>query len=718
MLRFGPFEVDFTTSEMRKHGTRVRIQEQPLRILQMLVAGRGEMVTREELRERLWPSGTFVDFEGSLNAAVGKLRQSLNDSADRPLYIETVARKGYRFIAPVTESSPAPLLAAEVDKPLSPPVSPPARSSGFDRSPWMVAGALGATLLVLLLAARIARRADPERRVVLLDLDVGNAVSQPAISPDGMTLAFIAGGRLAVRRLDHSKITPLSGTDGASSPFFSPDGKWVGYFASHQLRKVAAGGGESVTLCAAPLDRGGTWTEDGQIIAALSTSGELSSVPASGGAPRPFSDLKPEPPEVTNHRMPAALPDGKGVLFISGTGHSTGALRVLKPGGGPAKTLVASSSTGRYLPSGYLVFSRGGTIFAAPMDLNRLDLTGTASPVIQGVSNDFFRGADFDVSASGTLVYRAKPAAENRAVTWLDSSGAGIKVFESTGEYASPRLSRDGKRLALTSGSEVWIYDLDREAMARLTFVSEGGCCPVWSPEGDYVAFESSGSLAWAKWDGSGIVERLPAVPGTSAVPFSFSPDGKWLAFHRNVGQTGYDLWAAPVDRSGGALRLGTPRLLLKQPGVQSAPAISPDGRWLAYGSDDETGRLEVYVIPFTPQGPPAEGKWQLTTDGGRGPRWSDNGSEIFFRAPDETLMVARVTVKGDSFQSSKSRVWSTKRLANVGPYPNFDVAHDGKRIVAILDAGETKPDETHLRVLLNMDAELRRQRANSRKSP
>ena len=252
--------------------------------------------------------------------------------------------------------------------------------------------------------------------------------------------------------------------------------------------------------------------------------------------------------------------------------------------------------------------------------------------------------------------------------------------------------------------------------MTRLTFGAEGHCCPVWSPDGDYVAVASRTAVNWARWDGSGRVERLPGPPGTSAVPFSFSPDGKWLAFHRNERQTGYDLWAAPVDRTSGALRLGTPEPLLKQTGLQSAPAISPDGRWLAYGSDDETGRMEVYVIPFSPKDPSQEGKWQVSTDGGRGPKWSHNGSEIFFRSPDEHLMTAAVTVKGNSFQPDKPRIWCTTRLADVGPQPNFDVALDGKRIIAVLDAGEAKPDETHLRVLLNADAELRRKLGDRRK--
>src|SRR4051794_8786557 len=234
MMRFGPFEVNFTTSELRKSGTRVRIQEQPLRILETLLARRGQLVTREELRERLWPSGTFVDFDGSLNAAVGKLRQSLGDSAERPRYVETVARKGYRFIASVTDSEPPLILTplalppAEVDQRPAQQITPSTQADGFHRSRWAGLGAVASLCLVLVWLARITPRSDAASRVVLLDLDVGSEVSQPVISPDGLSMAFIAGGRLAVRQLDRPKITPLPGTEGASWPFFSPDGKWVG----------------------------------------------------------------------------------------------------------------------------------------------------------------------------------------------------------------------------------------------------------------------------------------------------------------------------------------------------------------------------------------------------------------------------------------------------------------------------------------------------------
>ena len=252
MVRFGPYEVDFSIAEVRKSGVRIRVQDQQLRVLQALVDRPGELITRDELRQRLWPENTFVDFDRSLNVAVAKLRQSLNDSADRPLYIETIARKGYRFLAPVTKSEPEPSPSEEPQN--APSQLQPARI-GLPRLAWASASAI--ICISLAWAIWPAERAAPARRIVALDLDVGTEVAQPAISPDGDTLVFAESEpcRLAVRKLEQTRITPLAGTEGASSPFFSPDGRWVGYFAAHQLRKVPVDGG-NLSFCVRLLSTG------------------------------------------------------------------------------------------------------------------------------------------------------------------------------------------------------------------------------------------------------------------------------------------------------------------------------------------------------------------------------------------------------------------------------------------------------------------------------
>jgi hypothetical protein len=207
-------------------------------------------------------------------------------------------------------------------------------------------------------------------------------------------------------------------------------------------------------------------------------------------------------------------------------------------------------------------------------------------------------------------------------------------------------------------------------------------------------------------------VVGVPAASNTSAVPFSFSSDGRWLAFHRNEPETGYDLWAVPVEWTRRGPRVGEPRSLLRQAGLQTAPMISPDNRWLAYGSAAETGRMEIYVTPFSPEAPRPERKWQVSIDGGRGAQWSSDGGMIFFRSVDDRLMTATVTTQGDSFRSGKPAVWFSQRLADAGPLPNFDVARDGKRVIALIDAQRPERETTHLRVLFNADEELRRRDA------
>jgi len=371
--------------------------------------------------------------------------------------------------------------------------------------------------------------------------------------------------------------------------------------------------------------------------------------------------------------------------------------------------VVENATYGRYLASGYLVYYQGGTLFAAPMDAGRLELTGPAVPLVDGVSYSIF-GQDFDLSASGTLVYRRGTAETNRILAWLDSSGKIERVLPKPGNYHTPRLSPDGKRLALSVEQEgqlnLWVYDLSRETMTRLTFDTQPQFLPNWTPDGEFLAFRSGDTLAWTRSDGSGKVEPLAPASG-DANPWSFSADGKWLACWQLDPHTGFDLWTVPVERTPGALRLGRPQPLLQQKGSQFAPAISPDDRWVAYDSD-ELGRYEIYVVPFSPQVPARGGKWQVSNEGGGVPIWSHNGRELFYQTTDRRIQVASYTIKGDSFVAEKPRFWSGQQLAAMVFYSGFDVTPDGKRVVVLLDAEDAKP-ETHLRLLLNVDSELRR---------
>ena len=278
-IRFGIFEVDLQAGELRRQGFKVKLQEQPFQVLVMLLERPGEVVTREELQKKLWPADTFVDFERGLNRAINKLREALVDDADTPRFIETLPRRGYRFLTPV-ETPGTRVLEGAGDRKLA--IVPPDRPHKAEDTvsavavprrqvlPWAVAGILAVIAVIAFWGPWRAPAIVADRPLLQFDLDVGpDEFSQPAISPDGMRIVFVSKRGLAIRRLDQAKTTQLAGTEGASYPFFSPNGQWVAFFAAGKLQKVAVDGGVPIPLCDAPSAGGGTWGADDNIVAAL-----------------------------------------------------------------------------------------------------------------------------------------------------------------------------------------------------------------------------------------------------------------------------------------------------------------------------------------------------------------------------------------------------------------------------------------------------------------
>lgn len=716
-IRFGIFEVDPTSGELRRQGSRVKLQEQPFQVLMMLLQRPGEVVTREEFQQTLWTADTFVDFERGLNRAINKLREALIDDADSPRFIETLPRRGYRFLASVETAGidegegagKSHLSIVPTDTPRrednSVTTVPVARQQV---APWVIAGVLAVVTLVAFwkLGTRPPIAGDPP--FLQLDLDVGpDDFSQPAVSPDGLRVVFVSKGSLALRRLDQTKITRLAGTEDACCPFFSPNGQWVAFFAGRRLYKVAVEGGIPIVLCDARSYAGGTWGADDTIVAALSPG--LFRVSAAGGKPQPITDPTKDSSGMSFHVSPQVLPGGS-ILFAAVSANGQGSLRILAPNGGKSRTVVENSSFGRYLASGYIVYYQRQTLFAAPMDTSRLELTGPAIPLVNAVSARGDR-ADFDLSNSGMLVYR-----HGTAVTilpgWLYQSGKIEPVLTVPGNYLWPRLSPDGARLALSEIQDgkqhIWIHDLGRQSRYRLTSDDEPEWLPAWTPDGEFIAFHSGNTLAWTQSDGSGKVERLAGVNAgvnANAGPWSFSNDGKWLAFWPL--QPLSDLWIVPVERTRGVLQMREPHPLLQQAGSKGAPALSPDGRWVAYSSSLGDG-FEIFVMPLLAQMRATGRKWMVSSGGGHSPIWSRNGRQLFYEDFDRRVRVADCSVKGDSFVVEKPRLWCGKQLADIGFSPSYDVAPDSKRVLALLPAAETKP-ETIMHVLLNVDSELRR---------
>jgi Tol biopolymer transport system component/predicted Ser/Thr protein kinase len=593
--------------------------------------------------------------------------------------------------------------------------SPPATAPSQSRLGW-VAGALAAALIVSLWTPWRATRPAAPKPLVRLDVDLGSDVSLASqvgidviLSPDGTRLVYVSRGRLFTRRLDQPRSTELSGTEGAYAPFFSPDGQWIAFFANNKLKKVSVEGGAAIALCDISSARGGSWGEDGNIIAELANTGGLSRIPSTGGAPSPVTELAPG--EGT-HRWPQILPGGKAVLFTAHgqfSAFDTANIEVVSLEERRTKTLVRGGTFGRYLPSGHLVYVNRGTLFAAPFDLAKLELHGTPVPVLAEVAYSFGEGyalLDF-AAASETLVYRSGGSTGGGMVTvqWLDSAGKTQPLLAKPDYYNSPRISPDGQRLAVST-TDAWVYEWQRDTMMRLTF-GVANPLPTWSPDGRYIAFRKLGEgLFWTRSDGGGQPQLL-AQSKNLVAPFSFTPDGKRLAFQDTNAATAYDLFTIPLENDGTALRAGKPEPFLQTQFNERHPSFSSDGRWLAYASD-ESGAYQIYVRAFPDKG----GKWQISNSGGTYPVFSRNGRELFFRAEDSRIMVAAYAVKGDSFMADKPRGWSEKRIANTGLNGSpYDVAPDGKRIAVLMpaEAPEAQQAQNHVIFLENFFDELRR---------
>jgi serine/threonine-protein kinase len=605
------------------------------------------------------------------------------------------------------------------------PSSDAAKPSRFGVIGWIAAGVL---LVVAVVAAWLAYRGSRPaelKPLVRLEMDVGGDLRSSmglgvgaVLSPDGTRLAYVAWDRLFTRRLDQSTATELAGTQGGYDPFFSPDGKWVGFFSGGGLKKIPVEGGAPMTLWnASSIGAGGAWGEDGNIIAALGLAGPLSRIPSAGGQPMPATQLSAG--EVT-HRFPQVLPGGKAVLYTAHTGVSgwDGAtIEAMSFADHRVKTLQRGGTFARYVAAsrggGYLIYVNNATLFAAPFDPNVLELRGASVPVLERVPYvPAFGTAQLDISGapgSGTLIYRSGGAGTNQlsTVQWLDPAGRAQPLLGKPGPYYTPRLSPDGRRLALTvregSSVDIWIYDPQRDTMTRLTF---GGSNqnPAWSPDGRYVVFEGGGGMYWARSDGASTPQQLTQFKGRQ-IPYSFTPDGAQLAYF-TVGAGGNGLYTVPMKATGDGISAGTSEAFSKDSNVRRHPTFSPDGRWMAYSSN-ESGAYEIYVRAF----PDKVGKWQISNAGGMYPAWSRNGHELFYRNDENRLMVAAYTAKGDSFNADKPRLYAQQQIPDPGfPGTTYDVGPDG-RVAAIIRAGRAESEQSQDRLIFleNFLDELRR---------
>jgi serine/threonine-protein kinase len=609
--------------------------------------------------------------------------------------------------------------------------------------PWAAAGGLAAALAIVILRWapwRTPAPLAPIRIEATVGIDASLVVDQgPAavISPDGRLLVFVTqsgngASQLYVRRLEQLHGAPLSGTSNARDPFFSPDSQWIGFFADGKLKKIAITGGAAVALCDAPNGRGGWWGDDGTIVFQPNTGATLGSVvqqiPDGGGKPEPATAISEG--EVAQ-RWPQLLPRGHGILYTASTtqGSYGDALIAVQPRErGPRKVLVRGGYFGRYLASGHLVYLHDDTLFAAPFDLDRAELVGPFVPVLEHVSGSMLAGAgggsgQLAVSETGTAVYFAGGVTSNTIpITWLDRAGNRTPLRSTPSDWSNPRFSPDGRRLAVDiydeRQSDVWIYDWSRDAATRLTLEPGSHLRPEWTPDGRRVVYSwlqpGSGAtnfnLFWRRADGTGDAQRLTSS-ANSQTPGSWHPSGKFLAFTQFAPTTSNDLMllAMDGDESSG-WKPGKVTPLLVTPAREWNPAFSPDGRWLAYVSD-ETGSAEVYVRSY----PAMSGKWLVSTGGGSSVVWSQTSKELVYNAPDLRLMAVSYNASADSFVPDKPRPWSETRyaprprgVASVAGKP-FDLHPDGERVAIAPSTENPSVASDKLVFVFNFFDELRR---------
>jgi Tol biopolymer transport system component len=567
-----------------------------------------------------------------------------------------------------------------------------ARRRSRERLAWVIAAVLAVSTLVLgLRELRRPRAAPSVVRSTVLPPDkssfsfVGGGAGPVAVSPDGRQLAFVAlepGGKrqLWVRSLESPLAKPLAGTTDATYPFWSPDSRFLGFFADSKLKKIEAAGGPALSICDAPDARGGTWSRDGTILFEPSFREPIHRVSANGGKSVSLTKLDSSRSETT-HRWPYFLPDGRRFLFFSGS-HSTGteseldAIFVGSLDGEKPRLLVNARSNAAYA-AGHLLFVRQKTLLAQRFDPKSLELTGEAFPIVENVQDDpGFFSAVFSVSDEGTLAYQSASGSSGLSeLTWVDRSGKKLEVLGDPADYFEPRISPDGRRVAVAveDPGDIWIYDLARRVRTRLTFAGSDDFGPTWSPDGTRVAFSSqrtgSGDIYAKAASGTGADELL-STSKIFKVPNSWSPDGRYIAYVAFQGAPGSkaDLWLLSLSD-----RKASPILRSEFDELQGI--FSPDGRWLAYASN-ESGHFEIYVQPFPGPG----GKWQISTSGGTQPRWARGGKELFFVAPGGKIMSVEIRAS-TIVEAGTPQVLFSASLKNA-PGPPYDVSSDGQRIL------------------------------------
>jgi len=531
------------------------------------------------------------------------------------------------------------------------------------------------------------------------------------ISPDGTKVVFVGiveSGRQLYLRLNHQlDATPLANTDDAFCPFFSPDGEWIAFAQKGKLRKISVLGGPATTICDAADLRGGSWGRNGTIVFAPNQRSGIWRVPAAGGEPVKLTEAGTGQ-GAPSHRWPQFLPDGKTALFTAtakNDDYAAAKIVAISLETLEQKVVVEGGTSPRYVPTGHIVFGRSGTLMAVPFDAKKLEVSGSAIPILEGVSGLPFMGSlQYAFSHSGTLYYlTGTGGGDEEQPIWIDREGKESPISQHKRDYFNIRLSPDATRLAAqifdSTNTDIWILEIERDMFTRLTVDEAVDRNPVWSPDGKWIVFasnrgSSNSNLFRQLADGTGEAERL-TTSDNRQTPWSISPDGSILVFEEVHPKTEPDIMYLQLE---GEER--KPEVFLATPFVEIQPALSPDGKWIAYASN-ESGEFEIYVRPFLRPG----AKVKVSTGRAFSPKWSPEGTEIFYRNEDK-IMAVSVSVQDDTLRAQNPHLlFEVKGNAYSGP---FDVAPDGNRFLFYRTAGEAKEQSQQPTVVVNWFEELK----------
>jgi Tol biopolymer transport system component len=593
-----------------------------------------------------------------------------------------------------------------ISEPVSGSASLPQSSPRWKHAAWILGGIAA---LALLKAGLAWFSAGATQQAMVFHAALPFAVNEIAVSPDGQSAALVAYSQSAnnyviwIYRIGAAKPAAMEQTDGASYPFWSPEGKAVAFFADGKLKKIDLERNQMQVICEAPNGRGGTWNRDGVIVFSPDAQLGLFSVSASGGVPSEF--LKPDGRELeTSVRWPVFLPDGQHLLFLGAnfTGHpEKNAIYVGKLGSAERHRVVESSGNAAYVSPGYLVYVRGRSVVAQKFDASSYKVSGEIRVIADDVlSFPAVLRSVFSAVDGKTLIAQTGLGANISTMTWFDRSGKKIRAVGEPGWFNNLRLSPDNSKIAVDSTDsdgqnvDVWIHDSNTGARRRFTFTNALDQTAIWSPEGKKIAYSTNEGLGWGDYvknsDGSGDVQSIAKFEGVLASTWDWSPDGQTILM-RKLNQL------LALTLSDHALKP-----LIEAKWTINNARFSPNGHWIAFASN-ESGKMEIYVVPY----PLSSSKWQVSNGGGKEPVWGRDGKELFFISPAGKLMATPVTTADHFDSGTPVALFETHRRQPISSQDvfSYDVSNDGKRFL-IADKSD-KSDTAPLSVYLNWTREM-----------